>query len=344
MNYYVEVRGNKENTADVKAPADMCRIMCRRGYRVIRFRPITGKPRPIFRLTQFVNWTRVFFAVGKNDLLVYQYPLDLSKLSILLLKALMRMKRTTIVLLIHDIDSIRGYYTSEENARKEELLKEADFLICHNVRMKAWLVNAGVPEDRIVPMGAFDYLVDGEFKEPEDPNTVIIAGNLGLEKSPYLSAFLKMEKDYQVNLYGPYFVPDKDYDHVLYFGSFPPEELIDRLEGGFGLVWDGDSVDACSGLRGEYLKYNNPHKVFSYLASGIPVIIWDQAALADYICDNSLGITVSSLREISPKLKEISPEEYLAMCRNTVAEGKKLRSGYYLSRALDEIEEKRKNG
>ena len=341
MNYYVEVRGNKKNTADMKAPADMCRIMHRRGYRCIRFRPIKGRSRPVFRLTQLMNWTRAFCTVGDGDLLVYQYPLDLSKLSILLFRNLMRLKRTTVVLLIHDIDSIRGYYSAEENARKEVLLKEANFLICHNYKMRAWLAEAGIPAERIIPMGAFDYLLGGSFVEPSNLNSVIIAGNLSMEKSPYLAEYLAMEKDYLVNLYGPYFEPREEYRHYRYFGSFPPEELPGHLQGGFGLVWDGISVDECAGLRGAYLRYNNPHKAFSYLASGIPVIIWDQAALADYICQNGLGFTVGSLHEVSQKLKQISRDDWLTLCRNARAEGEKLRRGYYLNRALDRIEEMR---
>ena len=340
MNYYIEVKGNKKNTADVKAPADMCRILRQRGYRAIRFDPITGKPKLLFRLTQLANWTRVAFIVRREDLLLYQYPLDLSKLSVLLLKALIKVKQMTLILLVHDIDSLRGYYSAEENARKESLLKLADYLICHNDRMKKWLVKNGIPADRIASMGAFDYLLEGEMAEREDWHSVVIAGNLGKRKSPYISKYLSLEKDYQVNLFGPNFEATKDYQHYQYYGSFSPEDLPRYLKGGFGLVWDGDSTEECSGLTGQYLRFNNPHKAFSYIASGIPVIVWDQAAIAGYICENRLGFTVSSLQEISEKLREINRDDYLFLCRQTEEEGKKLRSGFYLNRALDEIEKK----
>ena len=33
-----------------------------------------------------------------------------------------------------------------------------------------------------------------------------------------------------------------------------------KMEGSFGLVWDGTSKDTCIGGFGEYLKFNNPHK------------------------------------------------------------------------------------
>ena len=60
-------------------------------------------------------------------------------------------------------------------------------------------------------------------------------------------------------------------ENETYFGSFLPDELPAALEGGFGLVWDGDSAETCSGVFGEYLRYNNSHKASLYLASGFPL-------------------------------------------------------------------------
>ena len=55
------------------------------------------------------------------------------------------------------------------------------------------------------------------------------------------------------------------------------------MDQNFGLVWDGTSLDGCNGRYGEYLKFNNPHKTSLYLSCGIPVIIWKEAALADFV-------------------------------------------------------------
>ena len=63
------------------------------------------------------------------------------------------------------------------------------------------------------------------------------------------------------------------------------------------------SSETCKGSFGEYLRINNPHKTSLYLASGIPVIIWSKAALAEFIEKNKCGITVDSLYEIADKLK-----------------------------------------
>ena len=112
------------------------------------------------------------------------------------------------------------------------------------------------------------------------------------------------------------------------------------MEGSFGLVWDGGSTDTCSGTYGEYLRINNPHKVSLYLASGMPVIIWEEAALAGLIRENGCGITVGSLAEIPERIRALTPEEYEAIRDNTGKIAKRLRGGKYTQRALRRVLER----
>ena len=60
------------------------------------------------------------------------------------------------------------------------------------------------------------------------------------EKAGYLYA-LPAEPAY--NLYGVGFDESRALENETYFGSFLPDELPAALEGGFGLVWDGDSAE-----------------------------------------------------------------------------------------------------
>ena len=108
--------------------------------------------------------------------------------------------------------------------------------------------------------------------------------------------------------------------------------------GGFGLVWDGDSAHTCSGMYGEYLKINNPHKASLYLASGFPIIVWKQSALADFVRNNNCGILVNSLFEIAETLKSISEDEYQEMIKNSKRIGEKIRQGHYLKIAVEKCE------
>ena len=86
--------------------------------------------------------------------------------------------------------------------------------------------------------------------------------------------------------------------NVEYKGAFLPNEIPSKLEGSFGLVWDGDSTDGCNGASGDYIRYNNPHKLSLYISSCLPVIVWSQAAIADFVRQHNIGFCVDKLIDI----------------------------------------------
>lgn len=108
------------------------------------------------------------------------------------------------------------------------------------------------------------------------------------------------------------------------------------MHGDFGLVWDGDSADACAGNTGAYLRYNNPHKTSLYLACGMPVIVWREAAIADFVLKNEVGIVVESLSGLDEIISAISDESYQKMCKNAARIGQKLRAGEYFKAAMEQ--------
>ena len=85
---------------------------------------------------------------------------------------------------------------------------------------------------------------------------------------------------------------------------------------------------------------NNPHKLSLYIAVGLPVIIWDEAAEAEFVKRENIGWTVSSLYELPDKLANISEGDYTVMRNNAVRISKKLRDGEYMTRALKNAEAK----
>ena len=103
-------------------------------------------------------------------------------------------------------------------------------------------------------------------------------------------------------------------------------------------MWDGDSPHTCSGMYGEYLKKNNPHKASLYLASGFPIIVWSQSALADFVRQNKCGILVDSLFEIAKSLESLSENDYQELIKNSKRIGKKIRNGIFLKTALEKCE------
>ena len=240
------------------------------------------------------------------------------------------------VLRYANLDTVPLKHKIRVQIQESGLLGAADGIIAHNPIMKSVLVNKGVAEDKIVSLGIFDYLIPN-FQEKSGltkDQPIIVAGNLAQEKAGYLYS-LPEEPAY--NLYGVGFDESRALANETYFGSFLPDELPAALEGGFGLVWDGDSAETCSGVFGEYLRYNNSHKASLYLAAGFPVVVWEESALAHFVIDKQCGLVVSSLSDLKENLDTLSEEQYKEMLENAKQIGSKLRQGQYLRTALSKL-------
>lgn len=340
--YCVVERNFKENHAGSKARNDVADILMG-----MQFQPLyvhhSEEKGVIDKLCKVLvtakDWRKISCTTEKNALLFIQYPLAMyPKVSMAALPFIRKMKKkgVKIVLLIHDLESLRG------NVQKSEalFLELADEIIAHNPVMISYLKKNGYDKVRIHSLGIFDYLMDEEkLPAAGEKRDILIAGNLRKEKAGYLYHLTETEGNLKFHLFGPNYSGVQNKEKVIYHGQFSPEELPVHLKGGFGLVWDGESLDCCSGSFGEYMKYNNPHKVSLYLASGIPVIIWKKAALAGWIEKHGLGLVIESLTELPNRLEKLTDQEYLLMRDRTEDFGKKLRAGGMLQKVVGDINE-----
>lgn len=279
-----------------------------------------------------------------GDILYIQFPVICH--SIFLGRFFRQLARKNIrtALIVHDLESIRKAKTAlpakmKLRFRAEELqgLRSCSGIIVHNDVMKDFLAAKGIDRSKMVSLGLFDYLMpkDASFEQSafQRDGNIVVAGNLSPEKCGYLYS---LPDDVQWNLYGAGY-DGKERQNVFYRGSFTPEELPMKLEGSFGLVWDGSSAGTCAGIYGEYLRINNPHKISLYLASGLPVIIWKEAALADLVMKEGVGLTVSSLYEVRDKVDALTREQYETMKKNAKRIGLRLREGCYLREAIGKL-------
>lgn len=287
---------------------------------------------------------RAFKRLKKNDDIVIQFPLLHHSLFINNLLKSLKNRGVNIYLLIHDLETLRFVNDKTLPFRMKLRMKltESDTfhsvtgIIAHNPIMKSVLVDKGVEADKIVSLGIFDYLIPNfqEKKGLTKNQPIIVAGNLAQEKAGYLYS-LPEEPAY--NLYGVGFDESRALANETYFGSFLPDELPTALEGGFGLVWDGDSAETCSGVFGEYLRYNNSHKASLYLAAGFPLVVWKQSALSHFILENGCGIAVESLHDLKDTIDNLSDTDYQDLVENAKRVGKGIRDGHYLITALNNL-------
>ena len=280
----------------------------------------------------YLTLPRFFKQHSDMEYLILQYPLYSAYTMKRIVECMRKYTKAKLYIIIHDVESIRLYINEPEKGAAEiESFNLADGIIGHNQKMNTWLKENGVNVP-LIDLGIFDYNNPQPLqKYTSYSKTLCYAGNLIDAK--FLDEYHQKSK---LTVFGPN--PAEKYnDSIEYKGQYTPEELPKHLTQNFGLVWHGTSADTCNGTFGKYLRYNNPHKTSLYLSSGLPVIIWDQAALADFVKENGVGITISNLNDLDEKLNSITEEEYHQMHDNVEKIAKKMRSGYYVTTAVNKL-------
>ena len=264
---------------------------------------------------------------SRNVILFYQYPCERKEL-LFLHKKIVNYTRKKIIL-IHDLDSLRQ--KGKLDKYEIDFIKCFDVIIAHTESMKKLLQNSGVVCP-IVVLEIFDYITD-KFTEHmhlnlDNKNKICFAGNLGKSK------FLKEINQINLNfiLYGTGLSEEiKTFNNVSYKGVLSSGEIVYKLEGDYGLVWDGDSIERIDGNIGNYLKYIASHKLSLYIAAGKPVIVWARSAVAGFVLKYKIGILINSLKDLE---KIDLTCDYKNMCENINVLRKKVSSGLFLKSAL----------
>ena len=353
--YILREKSNADNrfNAGSKAKEDVDTILTDMGaypveceFDFTESRSSSGKLKKIlYHIKTMSSWKNQLRSIPDEGIVVIQFPVKAHTVFLGSVIASLKRRHIKSIAIIHDLDTLRNsiYYGNNSHGLRLKLeeisaLKKFDIVIAHNKKMKETLSKQlGVAEGAIVPLDIFDYIIPDETIKArtllgQSDESVIIAGNLDPDKCGYL---YNLPSEPTFELYGANY-RETDAGNVHYNGAFLPDELPANMRGRYGLVWDGNVASTCSGIFGEYLKINNPHKTSLYLASGIPVIVWKEAAIADFISANECGFTVQSIDEISDILKTISEEKYFEMRTKAEIIGERLRKGYYTTKAVTE--------
>lgn len=320
--------------AGYKAPKDAINIAINiSGYEYIPFSCkndnfLIGAIRPFLELYVFRQIKQI-----KNSIVFINHPFTLFVMLHYGYSYLA--KRNYVILLSHDLDFIRMH------KKKSKILQQfsrAECLIVHNEKYANVLQKEGIRVP-MVSLQIFDYILKyNEFPVRYYARKISFVGNL--DKSEFISEWARAEKTYQIELIGH--CNTKTLEQIsqynCYKGVFPSDDVPYQITGAFGLVWDGSSVETCDGLYGEYLKINNPHKASLYLACGIPVIIWSQAALADFVMKNEVGFLIDNLNDIESILDSMTEVKYQEMINNIKPIQSKIQGGGFLKEALSTAE------
>jgi hypothetical protein len=330
--YYLSKNYRAYTSAASKAKIDCEEILRANGYANI------GLPRSI-RPNETYGFFKNLFSVllaalrlKRGTTLVLQYPL---KKYYTFLCRVARWKGCAVVTIVHDLRSMRRKRVIID--KEMRALNRSTVLIVHNENMHKWLREQGC-RARAVVLSIFDYLSAAEplprpFRRPVE---VVFAGTFSCKRSAFPGKFTPDDTRFLLNMYGRPGDIDaiRERPVIRYKGIFDADILISKIEGHFGLVWDGPEITTCTGSHGEYLLYNNPHKTSLYLRCHLPVIIWSRSAIAPFIRENRVGILLDSLEDLGSTLEALTEEEYLLMQRATILVADRLKTGHYLTTAL----------
>lgn len=271
--------------------------------------------------------------LNSDHLVLVQYPLPFNSFDYKLLHKTLIRHNAKSVFLIHDLISVQGLASNVSVERELDLLKKADFIIAHNDSMASFLKNNGLA-NRISVINFFDYRVDKIPPSRHKSSNIIFAGNLA--KSPFLKRISELG-ELKWHVYGAGMQPSQFSKSVTFHGAVDSGILPSKMVDGWGLVWDGDSINGINGTSGEYLRLNSPHKASLYLASGVPLIVWRGSALADVVLKLGLGIAVDNLLQIESMVNSLLPSQLDQIYHNARIFSKKVQNGEMLKEALQKL-------
>ena len=333
MNCFLSRNYKGMNSAGNKAKVDIEIIMEGLGYKNVGLPRSFSNNSVVAFLKTLLGVLKVFFVLRRGDNLVLQYPL---KKYYAFVCRMAHLRGAKVITIIHYLGSFRRKALTP--AKEVARLNNSDCIIAHNESMKQWLAQNGC-KAALLTLGVFDYLSATSAREkelPAKPFEVLYAGALTKRKNTFLYEWGGHISSFNLNLYGLGFQPEeaKGAERFDYKGYVQSDELIATACGDFGLVWDGFSIEECTGDFGEYLQYNNPHKTSLYIRCELPVIIWGKAALAPFVKENNIGFSISSLTDLNEILSKLTVEEYAVMKENVKKMSARLAGGYYVSTAL----------
>ncbi len=345
--FFINDVAKSEPNGGNKAKSDFIKVFEKMGFKEM---DLSIKPKTPFlrNIIKVVLPLKLFFkciCLHKDNFVFVQVPTYSLRLYSPVLFFFKNVIKFKMIIVIHDIEKLRNTYKFSPAFLKneEKYLKISDAIICHNKVMKNYLVNCGITEDKIFILGIFDYILDQKkeinMATLDKKNEINIAGNLDIKRSPYVYKLLNSDiEGIELKLYGPFYNDELVFcNKNSYKGCYPADEIPYLLTGGWGLVWDGESIDSCVGSIGNYLVYINQHKVSLYIAAGLPVIIWENAGLAEFVKENQIGIVVSSLTELKEQIMQVSDEVYMEMVKHVMELRKKLLIGGYAESVIYQV-------
>jgi hypothetical protein len=311
--------------------ADADRIWLNAGYVPVEFPDrenfsVAAKFRRAFYLYKMIR------LIGKTDRLIFQYPLyaGMSKMLVRLLLS----KQVKLICFITDIDGLKD--GDEEKLKRDiAFFRHFSHFIVHNVAMKNWL-DLQVTHSVSTMINFFDFFATPFAGNRKISNELVFAGNLS--KSLFLERLDELQQPLRWNIYGQGITEKmRTQACIFYKGVIEPYLLPAKIEGSFGIVWDGDSIHGSGGVFGKYMQYISHHKISLYILAGLPIICYRHAGASEIILDYGIGLLVDDLAQVPQLIEKLDEAGYQQMRTNMQALAVRIAKGECLATATRQI-------
>lgn len=328
--YYLQQYANERYQHGGQGYVDMERILEQEGYAARRLQEKAGRNPVLAFFQRYFQLRQIVEHAKQGDEWVFIYPVY-GRMNRWLLRML-QAKSCRLIGIVADIDGLKD--ANEKQVRNDlDFLKQIPFLVVHNQAMANWLISQGC-RARMAMLEFFDFLQEPSAAIRKPGKMVVFAGNLA--KSRFLlDPSISHLGDIQITAYGPGLnISSPSSKNLHYGGTFDPSDLIGKLKGAFGLVWDGDSWEKPGGPLGSYMAFITHHKLSLYILAGLPILIPRMAGAAPLVEHYRIGIVFDNTADIPGKIKKLSEESYQAMRRNMAKLAGELSRGQRLRQAL----------
>jgi len=335
--YFIQEHLHKKNLQHGSiGNVDAEKLLVQKGYEPLVF-PCMYDFSIKAKLKRFAYLLKTFLAIPSGAIVVIQFPLDATLHRILV--NLLQWKKVHIICFITDLEGM-----PQGNAQllqtELRLLRRYSFFLVHNAAMAEWLQKT-VPNCTYAEIEFFDFLATPVSLHQQKNYQVLFAGNL--QKSAFVDKLGKLQAScpaVQFMLYGPDYAPSSGKPlNVVYKGGYEAYALVHHLQGSFGLVWDGNSIDGCTGSYGEYLALNSPHKLSLYMLAGLPLIVPAMSAGAQLVKKYRIGYTIERLHDLQTLIDSIDEATYQQMIENMRPLAARIAAGKCLGDALAVMED-----
>ena len=330
--YYIKFGISDKPNAGSKAMHDIMDLLNSQGYKVVLSLPTNASKLLKIIDIPFLILT-ILFKIRKNGTLIYFVPSNAKRIK--LMQFMQRILGFKLICFINDIEFMRMDRSKEQEKDEINAITAANIILVPNNNSVNILKNKYNITNILIPIGVWDYLAPTPTNNHNHNNMVVFAGNLS--KSPFINQLSKI--DLSFSIFGRKEESIKTMPNISFYGERKPNELVNEIcNNTWGLVWDGHTIDSCTGLLGEYLRFNNSHKCGLYLAAGIPLIVWQESGMAHFVTENEVGICVESLYEAESIIQNMSKEDYKKYRDNAQRIGENIRHGHYFLEALKKAE------